>query len=76
MISYAGTYTVEGDKVIHHVEISWNQTRNGTDLVRSYKVEGDLLTLTTAPARSEIDGKEGRSILIWKKVEPASTTAR
>ena len=47
-----------------------------TDLVRSYKVEGDLLTLTTAPARSEIDGKEGRSILVWKKVGPTSTTAR
>ena len=24
MISYAGTYTVDAEKVIHHVDISWN----------------------------------------------------
>jgi hypothetical protein len=25
MISYAGTYTMDAEKVIHHVDISWNQ---------------------------------------------------
>ena len=24
-IAYAGTYTVQADKVLHHVDISWNE---------------------------------------------------
>ncbi len=76
MVAYAGTYTLESDKVIHHVDISWNQSWTGTDQVRFYKLEGDRLTITTAPARSPLDGKEGRSILVWKKVKPTSNAAR
>ena len=71
MVAYAGTYSVEKEKVIHHIDISWNQTWTGTDQVRFYKLEGDRLTITTATARSSIDGKEGRSILVWKRVRPA-----
>jgi hypothetical protein len=26
MFAYAGTYTADGEKVIHHVDISWNQS--------------------------------------------------
>ncbi len=25
MFAYGGTYTVDGEKVVHHVDISWNQ---------------------------------------------------
>ena len=76
MVAYAGTYTVEGNKVTHRVDISWNQSWTGTDLVRFYKVDGDQLTITTAPSRSTINGKEGRTILVWKRVKPASSAAR
>jgi hypothetical protein len=31
MIAYAGTYTLEGNKVTHHVDISWNGARTGGD---------------------------------------------
>ena len=68
MFAYAGTYTADGHKVVHHVDISWNQFRTGTDLVRFYKLDGNTLTITTEPAPSTIDGKEGRWILVWKKV--------
>ena len=34
MMAYAGTYTLEGDKVIHHVDVSFNETWTGTDEVR------------------------------------------
>ena len=70
MISYAGTYTVDADKVIHHVDISWNQTWTGTDQVRFYKLDGNTLTITSAPSRNFTDGREGRSILVWEKVTP------
>jgi hypothetical protein len=67
MFAYAGTYTADGHKVVHHVDISWNQFWTGTDLVRFYKLDGNTLTITTAPVPSTIDGKEGHWILVWKK---------
>jgi hypothetical protein len=70
MISYAGTYTVEAEKVIHHVDISWNQAWRGTDQVRFYKLEGNTLTITSAPAPNPTDGRQGRSILVWEKLAP------
>jgi hypothetical protein len=38
---------VEGDKVIHHVDISWNEVWTGTDQIRLFEVNGDILTLET-----------------------------
>ena len=69
VIAYAGTYTVDGEKVIHHVDISWNQTWTGTDQVRFYKLDGNTLTITTARAQSVFDGEEGQFIVVWKKVQ-------
>ena len=70
MFAYAGTYTADGQMVVHHVDISWNQSWTGTDLMRLYKLDGNTLTITTAPAPSTIDGEGGQWILVWKKVQP------
>jgi hypothetical protein len=71
MAAYAGTYTLESDKVIHHVDISWNEAWTGTDQVRFYKIDGNTLTITTAPApyTSPYDGRESRYVLVWEKVK-------
>ena len=69
MFAYAGTYTSDGEKVIHHVDISWNQSWNGTDLVRFYKLDSNTLTITTAPSKNAFDGEEGQFILVWDKVQ-------
>jgi hypothetical protein len=69
MFAYAGTYTADGKKVVHHVDISWNQSWTGTDVVRFYKLDGNTLTITTARAQSAIDGEEGEFILVWDKVQ-------
>ena len=68
MISYAGTYTFDAEKVVHHVDISWNQNWTGTEQVRFYKLDGDMLTITSAPAKNFTDGREGRSILVWERL--------
>ena len=52
MIAYAGTYTVEADKVIHHVDISWNEARTGTDQIRFFELDGNILTITTPPFKA------------------------
>jgi len=70
MVSYAGTYTFDAEKVIHHIDISWNQNWTGTDQVRFYKLEGSTLTITSAVAKNFTDGREGRSILVWEKLAP------
>jgi hypothetical protein len=67
MFAYAGTYTADGEKVVHHVDISWNQSWTGTDLVRFYKLDGDTLTIRTARAENAFDGEEGEFVLDRKE---------
>jgi hypothetical protein len=68
MVAYAGTYTLGEGRVVHHIDISWNENWSGSDQVRFFELDGDTLTITTAPYESYADGKEGRSILVWTKV--------
>jgi Lipocalin-like domain len=69
MIAYAGTYAIEGGKVTHHLDISGNGPRTGSDQVRFYKLEGDTLTIRTAPNKSPIDGREGVGVLVFEGVK-------
>jgi hypothetical protein len=36
MVAYTGRYAIVGDKVIHYVDVAWNEAWIGTNLVRSY----------------------------------------
>jgi len=72
MFAYAGTYTVDAEKVIHHLDISWNQAWTGTDQIRFYKLDGNTLTLTTAPFKTPPDGREGKIVLVWEKMKAAN----
>jgi len=67
MFAYAGAYTLVGDKMTHHVDVSWNENFTGTDLVRFYKLEGNTLTITTAPYKDLSDGREGQVVLVFEK---------
>src|SRR5262245_1560536 len=69
MTAYAGTYTLLPGKVIHHVDISWNEAWTGTDQVRFFKLDGNILTITAAPNKSPMDGREDRTVLVWEKVK-------
>ena len=55
--------------VVHHIDTSWNQAWTGTDQIRYFVLEGDTLTITTAPYKSYKDGTMGRSILVWNRVK-------
>ena len=69
-LAYGGRYTVSGDKVTHHVQISSIQTYVGKDLVRTIKFEGDQITLVTPPTR--LDGKIQIVELIWQRLPVGS----
>src|SRR5215467_9456807 len=66
--AYAGTYTFDGNKVEHHVDVSWNEVWTGTTVVRDVKKEGDKLVITTRPARSGIDGKMTEITVTFEKI--------
>ena len=69
MLAYAGTYTITGDSVVHHIDIAWNNARLGSDQVRFFKLDGDRLTLTTERNKSPIDGSEGFGLLEFERVK-------
>jgi hypothetical protein len=58
MFAYSGTYTVNSDRVIHHLDMSWNEVWTGTEQLRFCKIEGSILTYTSAPAKNPLDGNE------------------
>jgi hypothetical protein len=65
-LAYAGRYSLDGDKVTHHVEIASIQNYVDRDLVRKVKFEGDRITLTTPPTR--VNGKIQTIELIWQRL--------
>ena len=69
MVAYAGTFSLGDNVVVHHIDTSWNQAWTGTDQVRYFVLDGDTLTITTAPYKSYRDGTMGRSILVWNRVD-------
>jgi hypothetical protein len=58
MFAYSGAYTVEADRVVHHVDLSWNEAWRGTDQVRFCKVDEQTLTYTSPPSKNPFDGRE------------------
>ena len=69
MGAYAGTYTIEGDKVSHHVDVSWIEAWTGTTQVRQFKIEGNSLRIHSVPARDPLDGRVSSAKLVWTKVQ-------
>ena len=70
MFAYAGTYSVEDGKVIHHVDISWNESWTGSDQIRLFEIIGDTLTVTTR-ITDPATGTEAHYAVVWEKVASA-----
>jgi len=68
--AYAGRYTLNGDKVIHHVEISSIQNWVDTDLIRGIKFEDDRIVLVAPPTSA--GGTIQTFELIWQRL-PANS---
>jgi hypothetical protein len=69
MIAYSGAYSLEGNKVTHKIEVSWNQAWTGTNQQRFVEVKDDQLIIKTPPIISPISGKESVSTLLWERVK-------
>jgi hypothetical protein len=66
-LAYSGRYSLQGDKVIHHVEISSVENWVRTDLVRSIRFEAERITLTTPPL--SVGGRIQTTELVWERVK-------
>jgi|SRR5579862_1023319 len=64
-ISYCGRYSVSGDTITHHVEMSLYPNWTGQDQVRHLKFEEDKLTLSTPTFN--LSGNEWTFELVWQR---------
>jgi hypothetical protein len=67
MGGYGGTYTFDGKKVVHHIDISTRQLFTGTDQVRYVEKRGNQLVYT-AKGPSPRDGVPVVMTVVWEKV--------
>jgi hypothetical protein len=65
-IGYAGGYTLQDDRVIHHVEVSSIQNYANRNLVRSIRFEDNRIVLVTPP--TPINGKVQTVELVWQRL--------
>ena len=66
---YAGTYTLTGDGVVHHVEVASDPTWIGQDQVRTVRLEGARLIVSAPPMRTAADPNPRAMVLTWEKIE-------
>ena len=66
-LAYAGTYKLEGSRLIHKVEASWLENSVGTEQIRDIvKLDGDHLLLRTPPFL--MGGRMITAELLWQRV--------
>ena len=53
MVAYSGIYSIDGNKVTHKVEVSWNQAWNGTDL-QCFRIQHDAPCLLVANKKADV----------------------
>jgi hypothetical protein len=63
VIAYAGTYEVDGERVLHHVKVAFLPDWVGTTNVRVYEFTGNRLILAT-PA----DAQGGVRRIHWQRM--------
>ena len=61
---YAGRYRIEGDKVIHSVQMSLNPNFVGSEQIRGFKFDGERLTLT---GQDQVGEQTRMHSLCWQR---------
>lgn len=68
MLAYSASYTLHDDKVVHHVDASWNPAWGISDLIRPYTLEGNKLVISGAPGQDPVTGEEVIYRMEFRKV--------
>jgi len=67
MLAYVASYSLDGARVVHHVERAWNPNWE-IDLSRPFKLTGDLLVISGAPGTDPTTGEEVIYRMEFRKV--------
>ncbi|MEK1893037.1 MAG: lipocalin-like domain-containing protein [Rhizobium sp.] len=68
MLAYAGSYTFDNGRVIHHVDASWNPAWGVSDLIRPFSIDGKRLVISGAPGVDPTTGEEVIYELEFRKI--------
>jgi Lipocalin-like domain len=66
-LAYAGRYTLTGDKLTHHIEVSSFQNWVNTDQIRLVTLTGNRATFRTPPIL--FNGKQQVVELVWERLK-------
>ena len=69
LIAYAGSYSIDGYKITHHIEASWNQAWSGTTQISQFNIDGKSLYIRTGSGKSPLTGRQSSTVFIWVRVE-------
>lgn len=64
-VAYSGSWVIRGDAVVHDVEQSLYPNWVGAQLTRGFKLDGELLSLSTE--NFMINGSAFTAVLVWEK---------
>jgi Lipocalin-like domain len=64
----SGTYKVEGNSIIVTYEASWNQTWTGITQKRQFEIEGNKVTVTSAPFKN-LAGQDIVFVVTYERIE-------
>lgn len=67
MLAYVASYTLEEDRVVHHVDGAWNPNWHG-DLSRPFTLRDGRLTISGAPGIDPATGEEVVYRMEFRKV--------
>ena len=68
MVGYTGKWKIEGDKFTTTVDAAWNPAWVGTEQVRFWRIEGNRLSIISAPLPNpNAPGRASISYVIWEK---------
>jgi len=68
LVTYSGTYRIDGNTVSYHIDASWNEAWTGGTQVRQFKIDGNTLYTDAPPTKNPRDGRITSTSLIWTRV--------
>ncbi len=69
VMAYAGRYTFEGDRVLHHIEICSLETWSGQTQTRLVHLDGPILRLSTLASNDPFTGQYSHRAITWQRIE-------
>jgi hypothetical protein len=69
LLAYAGTYSINGNEVTHHIEISRNEAWSGTDQVHIACFDENRAHLSTKPSPDLANGSLSVRTMTWEKLK-------